>query len=55
LPIQPSFRPNAVWGVSYQSLIHSWYTDLDYCLYPLPELELGLTECVTNCRGCLLV
>jgi hypothetical protein len=31
--IQPSFRSNTVWCVSYQSLSCSWYTDLDYDSY----------------------
>jgi hypothetical protein len=26
LPIQPSFRPNAAWCISYQSLSCSWHT-----------------------------
>jgi hypothetical protein len=33
LPIQPSFRPNAVWFVSYQSLSHPWHTNLEYSSY----------------------
>jgi hypothetical protein len=53
LPVQLSFRPNAVWCVSYQSLSRSWYTDLDYGLYCLPELELGLMVDVTGQQGML--
>jgi hypothetical protein len=53
LPIQPSFTPNAVWCVSYQSLSRSWYTDLDYDSYRLPDLELGLTMGVTDQQGVL--
>jgi hypothetical protein len=48
LPIQPSFRPNAVWCVSYGSLSLSLYTDLDYGSCHLPELELELKAGVTG-------
>jgi hypothetical protein len=51
LPIQPSFRANVVWYVSYQSLSRSWYTDLDYGSYRLPELGSGLTAGVTGRQG----
>jgi hypothetical protein len=53
LPIQPSFRPNAVLCVSYQSLSRIWYTDLDYGSNRLPELELLLTAGVTGRQGML--
>jgi hypothetical protein len=39
LQIQPSFRPNAIWCVSYQSLNHFWHTDLDRGLYHSPDLD----------------
>jgi hypothetical protein len=53
LPLQLSFKPNAVWCVWYQSLSRSWYTDLDYDSYRLPDLELGLTTGVTDQQGML--
>jgi hypothetical protein len=37
----------------YQSLNRSWYTDLDYCSYRLPDLELGLWAGVTGRLGIL--
>jgi hypothetical protein len=51
--VQPSFKHNAVWYVSHQSLSRSWYTDLDYGSYRLPGLELGFTACVTGQQGML--
>jgi hypothetical protein len=56
LPMQPFFGPHAVWYVSYmyQSLSRSWHTDLDYGLYRLPNLEIGLTAGVTGLQGMLL-
>jgi hypothetical protein len=48
LSIQPSFRSNTVWYVSYQSLSRSWHTDFDYGAYRLPDLEIGLTAGVTG-------
>jgi hypothetical protein len=53
LPIQPSFRPNAVWCVSYQWLSRSWYTDLNYGSNRSLELELGFTAGVTGQQGML--
>jgi hypothetical protein len=37
--------------VAYQSQSHIWYTDLDYCSYRLPKMELGLTVSVTGRQG----
>jgi hypothetical protein len=42
-----------LWYVSYQSLSHFWYTDLDYGSNRLPELELGFTAGVTGRQGIL--
>jgi hypothetical protein len=53
LLILPTFRPNVVLCVSYQSLSGSWHTDLDYGSYRLPELELGFTAGVTGLQGML--
>jgi hypothetical protein len=39
--------------VSYQSLSRSWHTDLDYGLYRLSNLEIGLTVGVTCQQGIL--
>jgi hypothetical protein len=50
---QPSFRPTAVWCVSYQSLSHSWHTDLDYSLYHILHLEVRLMAGVTSQQGML--
>jgi hypothetical protein len=53
LPVQPSFWPNVIWYVSYQSFSHSWHTDLDYGSYRLPDLEIGLMAGVTGRQGML--
>jgi hypothetical protein len=43
--------PHAVRYVSYQSLIRSLHTDLDYESYRLSNLEIGLTADVTGQHG----
>jgi hypothetical protein len=48
LPIQLFFWPHAVWYISYQSLSHSWHTDLDYGSYRFSNVEIGLTAGVTG-------
>jgi hypothetical protein len=53
LPVQPSFRPNIIWCVSYQSLSCSWHTDLDYGSYRLSVLEIRLTADVNSRQGML--
>jgi hypothetical protein len=59
LPTQPSFwpsfRPYAVWCVSYKLLSRSWHTDLDYGLFRLLDLEIGPTAGVTGRQGMLLL
>jgi hypothetical protein len=52
--MQSFFGPHAV-CVSYQSLNHSWHTDLDYGSYRLSNVEIGLTAGVTGQQGCLLL
>jgi hypothetical protein len=53
LPVQLSFRPNAVWCVSHQPSSWSLHTDGGYGLYHLPDLELGFTAGVTGRQGIL--
>jgi hypothetical protein len=53
LPIQPFFRPHAVWYVSYQSLSRSWHTDLNYGWYRLSNVEISFTAGVTGRQGML--
>jgi hypothetical protein len=48
LPIQLSFGPHAIWSVFYLSVSHFWYTDLDYGLYCLPDLEIRLMAGVNS-------
>jgi hypothetical protein len=53
LPIKTFVGSHAVRYGSYQSLRHSWHTDLDYDWYRLSNLEMGLTAlCLVN-RGFL--
>jgi hypothetical protein len=44
---------NAIWYISYQSLSCSWQTDLDYGLYRLSNVEIGLTAGATGQQGML--
>jgi hypothetical protein len=51
LPIQHSCKSNDMSHVSYQSLSHFRHFDLDYDSHRLPDLEFGLTACVTGLQG----